>query len=176
MLKWSTLIGLEMVMVLGIANRISLFQQCKIVCDFGSWDRPIDFTAKILCYTFFKHFDWLKMFRIQSECFKKIVVKNLRCKIFIGSVPGLLKVSPYVVVFSAETSEQENGGQCLHHQLWNRIEWIEAEIWNLVMSSVTRSLDWVFNFGHLQQRNFAKSHNYLPRWAQNCGQNKTSPV
>ena len=37
---------------------------------------------------FFKHFDWLKIYRIQSECLKNCVAWNLRCKILIGPAPG----------------------------------------------------------------------------------------
>ena len=41
--------------------------------------------------------------------------------------------------------------------------------------SVTRWLDNVFSFGHLQQRNFAELDNFLPIKVHNYAQNKTSP-
>ena len=58
----------------------------------NSW-RPGASPIKILQRKFyatliFKHPDWFENLSSQSECLKNCVAYNLRCKIFIGSVPG----------------------------------------------------------------------------------------
>ena len=62
---------------------------------------------KFYATQFYQDFEWLKIYKIQSESLKNLVELNLRCKIFIGLVPGL--------VVTGEDSGSEVAATNAHH-------------------------------------------------------------
>ena len=65
----------------------------KVIINSGA--SPIKILQrKFYATLIFKHPDWFENLSSQSECLKNCVAYNLRCKIFIGSVPSLCLTAP----------------------------------------------------------------------------------